>query len=431
MSNHTNLTSSTIESIRILQLNTRRSSAVVHSLLNDPLTSSFHFLLLQEPYFYPHSNLPITHSAWTPFYPDLSNLMPTAGPEDSTVKTLIYVSKKIPTTALAPTPTVSNCITAVRYTASDHTFTLVSAYAPPKQAHKFLPLRQMLNESQLSSTHHALVGMDSNVHHPLWNPPAYSHSHREADNLIQLMAEAGLSLCSQSGIPTFYPPHLDHANTTIDLTWTSPACTDWVTSCTTDVSHTHSHLSDHAAILTHIDLPTPVNCRPKTFRNWKKFDQEKFKAKLDLQLAPVLPVLQHTATDEASLDYQTGLLVQAVTPVMDELVPRTPMHPQSKRWWDKTTLGPLKAAAQQLRRRYQRQRDKDTKDSYLTAAKAFRTAIHDAKREHWRGFLASLTPSTLFTAASYATSEWAAPSLAVPPPSDPIQHPDEPPRGAS
>lgn len=70
MSSHTHAPLSPIEHLKVLQLNTRRSSAVIHSLLNDPLTLSFHFLLLQEPYIYPYSNLPFTHSAWTAFYPD-------------------------------------------------------------------------------------------------------------------------------------------------------------------------------------------------------------------------------------------------------------------------------------------------------------------------------------------------------------------------
>lgn len=250
MSSHTHTPTPPIDTLKTLQLNTRRSSAVIHSLLNDPLTLSFHFLLLQEPYIYPHSNLPITHSAWTPFYPNISSLQDATDAEDTTIKCLVYANKAIPTTALIPSPTLSNCITAVQYVSADHTFTLVSAYAPPKQAHKLRPLRHLLQHRPPTTNHHLLIGMDSNVHHPLWNPPTYAHSHREAEDLIQLMSESGLTLCSQSGVPTFYPPNLDHANTTIDLTWVSPVCADWVTSCETDVAHAYSHLSDHAAILT-------------------------------------------------------------------------------------------------------------------------------------------------------------------------------------
>lgn len=329
---------------------------------------------------------------------------------------MIYVNKTIPTTSLATTPTLSNCITSILYTSALHTFTVVSAYAPPKQSHKLQPLCHLLHSRPPSSTHHFLIGMDSDVHHPLWNPTTYSHTHREAEDLIQLMQESGLSLRSQCGVPTFYPPHLNHTNTTIDLLWISPACADWVTSCVTDVSHTHSHLSDHAAILTRIDTPTPVALTQKTYRNRSKLDQPTFEAELGSRLANPLSTLERPATNQASLDHHANLLVQAITAVMDSHVPSRPTSARAKRWWNKATLDPLKLNAQRLRRRFQRHRTKETKTAYLEAASNFRTAIHKAKRGHWRLFLSSLTPSTLFTAASYTTSEWAAPSLAVPDP---------------
>lgn len=415
MNRHTLTAPTPIDSLNILQLNTRRSNAVVQSLLNDPLTLSFHFLLVQEPYIYPHSNLPVTHSAWTPFYPDTTTFPPAASPEDTTIKSMIYVNKHVPTTSLATMPTLSNCITSIQYTLARHTFTVVSAYAPPKQSHKLQPLRQLLQHNPPSRTHHVLIGMDSNVHHPLWNPAAYSHTHREAEALIQLMQESGLCLQSQCGVPTFYPPHLDHANTTIDLMWVSPACADWVTSCVTDVSHTHSHLSDHAAILTRIDTPTPIELTQKHFRNWRTLDSPTFKTDLNTSLATLLPTLDHPALDQASLDHHANLLTHAVTAAMDIHVPRTPLSARAKRWWNKPVLNPLKLTAQRLRRRYQRQRTTETKKAYIEAAQQYQTAIHGEKRQHWQLFLNSLTPTTLFTAALYATTEWTAPSLAVPP----------------
>lgn len=72
-----------------------------------------------------------------------------------------------------------------------------------------------------------------------------------------------------------------------------------------------------------------------------------------------------------------------------------------------------------MHRLYQRRRTEDTKKAYLKAARTFREAIHESKHDHWRAFLASLTKSTLFTAAFYTTAEWTSLSLAVPP----LQHP--------
>lgn len=402
-------------SLQILQLNTRRSSAVVHSLLNDPSTSFFHFLLIQEPYIFPTSNLPLSHPAWTPFYPHIPDNPAEMGPEDTTIKSLIYVNKLIPTTSLKPFFTSSNCVTALTYTTDSHQFLIVSSYAPPKQHLKLMALRDILTRYQTSPTKHVLIGMDSNLHHPLWNPPAYKHTHREADDLITIMTEAGLSLRSPSGIPTFYPPSLHHANTTIDLFWVSPACFDWVVRCVTDVEHHHSHLSDHAAITSSVRLPTPLTSLVRTARRWKGFDATQFELDLASALTTTHLEVFTTASSQATLDLQVNLLTEAVTASMNKHAPRLEISPGAKRWWDKATLNPLKHNAQRLRRLYQKRRDAPTKTAYIEAAQAYRSGIHAAKRQHWRDFLSSLTPSTLFTASRYATSNFAAPSLAVPP----------------
>lgn len=46
--------------------------------------------------------------------------------------------------------------------------------------------------------------MDSNLHHTLWNLAAYTHTHthQEDEELISLMNEPGLLLCSNKGVPT-------------------------------------------------------------------------------------------------------------------------------------------------------------------------------------------------------------------------------------
>lgn len=69
-----------------------------------------------------------------------------------------------------------------------------------------------------------LVGMDLNLYHALWNPPNYAHIHREADDLVNLMNEAGLILRSEPGIPTFISNHARAGETTVDLQWMTPEC---------------------------------------------------------------------------------------------------------------------------------------------------------------------------------------------------------------
>lgn len=372
MSNHTLMEPPPIDtSLRVLQLNTRRSSAVVHSLLNDSSTSQFHFLLIQEPYIFPNSSSPISHPSWVPLLPDIPKHHRNSSADDSTVKTLIYVNKSIPSTALKPVNTFFNCVTAVSYAANEHSLTLISSYAPPRQTHKLDPLRELLRRSPSSPTNHILVGMDCNLHHPLWNPPSYRHTHREADDLIGMMTESGLSLRSQCGVPTFYPSNPSHAHTTIDLTWVSPSCVDCVVECSTDVNHIHSHLLDHAGVISTINFPHPLPSIERTYRNWKKFDAVLFKDTVASHLQPTLPLLCQPALDQTALDHHTYLLTQAVTASMNVCVPRLPLKPGAKRWWDKDLLNPLKAAAQGSRRLYQRRRDEQSRLAYTEVSMAY------------------------------------------------------------
>ncbi|MBW0492180.1 hypothetical protein O181_031895 [Austropuccinia psidii MF-1] len=59
----------------------------------------------------------------------------------------------------------------------------------------------------------------SNLHHRLWNPPQYLHTHPESYQLLKMCGRKGFNLISPKGIPTFmgstgWP-------TTINLTWTN------------------------------------------------------------------------------------------------------------------------------------------------------------------------------------------------------------------
>lgn len=92
----------------ILQLNTHHSSVATHSLLNNPTTLDFHFLLIWEPYLYPENHLPITHQLWTLIQPDSPECLPKAHQEDTTTKSLIYANQSVPSTAMTTITTNSN-----------------------------------------------------------------------------------------------------------------------------------------------------------------------------------------------------------------------------------------------------------------------------------------------------------------------------------
>lgn len=142
-----------------------------------------------------------------------------------------------------------------------------------------------------------------------------------------IMEEAGLSLRSQSGVPTFYPPNTLHANTTIDLTWVSASCLDWVVTCLTDVEHQYSRLSDHAAIATTFNFPSNPNPANRTYQNWKCFDTAEFASHIEPNLSSALDTLRRPAAKQTDLDAHATLLTTIVVQAMNHWAPRLPIKP--------------------------------------------------------------------------------------------------------
>lgn len=201
-----------------------------------------------------------------------------------------------------------------------------------------------------------LVGMDSNLHHELWNPPSYTHTHRESEELVNLMHEAGLLLSSETGIPTFISNQARAGETTVDLQWMSLECYDWATVCKTDTSFECFHLSDHLAITTKLNLPAGPTfpSQPRTSPNWSKTNWETYATSLSGQLTPILTTLLNPS--ETEVDAIANNLTEAVNLAVKASTPTLTINQKLRRWWCVETPNPLKGHANNLRRRAQRTR---------------------------------------------------------------------------
>lgn len=232
-------TQSNITSLLILQLNCHRSPSVFHSLFNDPTTMTRHVLMIQEPAVYPQSGLPMSNPLWTQFLPSLP---PPLDPDSPNVapryRCVTYIKKSIPAHFISQLNSLSSLVTAIQIIHSPDSppITLINSYLPPSTT----SVTQILKPSlSLVGSGPVLLGMDSNLHHPAWNPPSYTHSHTAAEDLILLAAHNHLVLRSEAGVPTFYAASDRSSNTTIDLVWTNEDAYELATSCITDVTLNH------------------------------------------------------------------------------------------------------------------------------------------------------------------------------------------------
>lgn len=160
--------------IKSLQLNTHRSHAVLTALFNDPLTLSFHFLLIQEPPVSWYAHKAITEPNWHAIEP-LTNLNH-ENQDDARIKSIIYVNSNLASFSFSPIITNSFNIAGVKLLLPHPhpPLHLFSVYLPPNQTGMMDLLRPVLTATGRNPV---VVGMDSNLHHPMWNPPSYTHTH--------------------------------------------------------------------------------------------------------------------------------------------------------------------------------------------------------------------------------------------------------------
>lgn len=188
MTSYSNKTVSPITSLKILQLNCHRSPAVFHSLFNDPETEDRHVLMIQEPATYPQSGLPMANPRWTQYLPSqpppLDPDHPLSAPR---YRCVTYINKNIQSHRISQANSRSCLVVALKILPSPNStpLHLINAYLPP--AHQNLS-QTLLPALSQASPGPVLLGMDSNIHHPTWNPPSYSHSHQESEDLILLAA---------------------------------------------------------------------------------------------------------------------------------------------------------------------------------------------------------------------------------------------------
>lgn len=351
------------------------------------------------------------------------NMMPPLTPAaptltgDARVKSVIYVNNQLPSHRVSPVITNSPLISAISIALqSPPPLHLVSAYLPPGQAQKMEKLPPILETLR---PHPVLVGMDSNLHHTTWNPPTYSYMHREAKSLIGIMNAANLILRPEVGVPTFIPNQARSSPTTADLQWLSPECYDWATVCKTDSDFTHSHFSDHTAIITELDLLSNplVDLQPCTSPNWSKTDWEVYNTTLSSHLLPVLRQIQSSHEVDLVNNLADGIS-NAITQAITTSTPILKVSQRTRRWWCAKTLNPLKGHATNLRRRAPRSGLSADRVLYRAAHYKYQQACKEAKVSHWRQYLSQLSAKDIFTASGYTNGPRASRTLS------PLRKPD-------
>ncbi|MBW0573127.1 hypothetical protein O181_112842 [Austropuccinia psidii MF-1] len=121
--------------------------------------------------------------------------------------------------------------------------TLKSIYNPPSTFEAIETLHQKLITIN-TRDEPIILGMDSNLHHRLWNSKGYHHENSQARHLIQTCGSRGFKLISPRHVPTFLGP--TGAAATIDLSWANNQALKLLSSSETQLKN---HSSDHQSII--------------------------------------------------------------------------------------------------------------------------------------------------------------------------------------
>lgn len=160
-------------------------------------------------------------------------------------------------------------------------------------------LRSTLQRMQAGNPGHIVVG-DFNLHHPLWTDPSYSHVHDEADELINIAADYGLTQLLPVGTTT-YEKQLEDGTickTTIDLVWATHDLSERLIRC--EAQEQWFYGEDHIPILTEFDVEA-TQAHEVRRKQWAATDWEKFMEIFEAQdwQAPSLPYADTQDIDQA------------------------------------------------------------------------------------------------------------------------------------
>lgn len=218
-----------------------------------------------------------------------------------------------------------------------------------------------------------LLGCDANAHNEIWGS---NDTNERGAELMDFLCEHDLCILNRGSMPTFQnATRSEVLDLTVGCRRVERIVADW------QVSEEES-LSDHNHIMFNLSKDH-THREEQEFRNPRKTDWDKYKAKLAERIGECPSSLPHGHAIEACCNNITDSIMEAY-------VESCPLSRKSSSravpWWN-ATIGRLRKRAQTLRNRARR----DSSDSlklaeYQEVRRLYKAEIRAAKRSLWRSF---------------------------------------------
>jgi hypothetical protein len=389
--------------LRVLQLNIMKSGPRMEALINDHKSQNLDVLLIQEPSITTYRTH-VNHSSWRLY-------RPTTDTDAIRFRSLIYVNRRVSTSAHRQILCDHPDIAAIKIWTSDSQILFFSVYIPSiplctddeAQAEPALTAIQntittALRDDQRSTS--IVLSGDFNRHHPMWGGNhIQSRFIEDASDLITFFQANGLHSCLPRGTPTYWSLSNPGRNSTIDQTVTDRP--EILIKC--HLYH-ENYGSDHRATYSEWNLHPHSKRATQTRKAYERADWNKIGEEVVRRTGPWKEIKTRPALDEAVQN-----LTEATTASVNKFTPDTRPTPYSKRWFT-PDLKVQQTNVNQLRRRWQEKCGELGRDHpHSTIAfqemqrsrRAWTRTIEKAKASHWRQFLDEAGEGKLWKAATY------------------------------
>ncbi|KAJ3560528.1 hypothetical protein NPX13_g9271 [Xylaria arbuscula] len=356
-------------------------------MLRDPKVLEFDVIAVQEPWRNPFQAT-THHPAKTQFH-----LCYPGDNEEGPARVCLFINKSINHLQWQFKEHTRDICTWIVTLANEQRIVLHNIYNPGQKApnrQSALPLlRQILNEH---SHEEQIVLGDFNLHHELWGGTNVRETDQEADDLISIMEDYGLTSTLSPGTVTYEEAG---ARTTIDLCLATIGLADRV--IRSEIDRGLDHNSDHLPIVTILDLRV-VQVIEVPKRNWKELDGEKFQ----LNLTQNLPKLCRPRTPTALEEYVCKVTT-AIWEAADTAVPKRDFCNKSKEGWSSECKKVL-TDAKRLRRIHTLHNTEETWEAYRAARNLKTRTIKKALQQIHRDKVekAAESPESLWQIAKWA-----------------------------
>jgi hypothetical protein len=231
---------------------------------------------------------------------------------------------------------------------------------------------------------------DFNLHNDIWNPPNYNINDAKSDDLIEICVDAGLSIRSELGVATY----VGIAETTIDLVFSDEKADDVIISCQTQMRADMDFLSDHLAIRIDFDFDIVPLPEAQPGFHWDKADWDN----INTQFGDTIAQWQCPEPTPESIDVTARQLVDIISKICEDNIPRSKHIPYSKRWWS-DDLKKLRKTANRERRTWRQARTDESESKWKDARTTYNRALRHQKRLHFNRYLEEIGPNDLYRAA--------------------------------